>query len=178
MIYHDDRLSRRRVLGCLLGFAGVVAVNLAPGGIDLGFTLLGEGFIIIAAALFSIAGIYGKGVSRKMDVTVMTGWQLLLGGVMLTLAGLATGGELPRFSLESGLVLLYLAALSATAFGLWSLLLKHNPVGDIAIFNCLVPVFGVGLAGLLLGENILEWKNLAALLLVSLGIFMVTARRA
>jgi hypothetical protein len=36
------------------------------------------------------------------------------------------------------------------------------------------------LAGLLLGESILEWKNLAALLLVSLGIVLVTgsARKA
>ena len=61
---------------------------------------------------------------------------------------------------------------------LWALLLKHNPIGSVAIFNCLIPIFGVLLSGLFLGESILEWKNLVALVLVSLGIVMVTARRA
>lgn len=37
------------------------------------------------------------------------------------------------------------------------------------------PVAIVLLSGLLLGENVLAWKNLAALLLVSTGIFLVTA---
>ena len=55
--------------------------------------------------------------------------------------------------------------------------MKHNPVGSIAIFNTAIPIFGVLLSALFLGENILEWKNLAALLLVSLGIWMVTAAR-
>jgi len=176
-LYANDKLTGRRLLGCLLGFAGVVVVNLSGVGLDFGFTLLGEGFILIAALLFSTAGIYGKRVSAHLDVTVMTGWQLGLGGLMLTLAGLATGGHLGAFGLEAVLLLVYLAALSAAAFALWAMLLKHNPVGSVAIFNCLIPVFGVTLSGLVLGESFLEWKNLAALALVSLGIWLATAVR-
>ena len=95
-------------------------------------------------------------------------------------AGFATGGHFGAFGWEAALLLAYLAALSAAAFALWALLLKHNPVSSIAIFNCAIPIFGVLLAGLFLGESILEWKNLAALLLVSLGIVLVTgsARKA
>jgi len=174
-LYANDKLTGRRLLGCLLGFAGVVVVNLSGVGLDFGFTLLGEGFILIAALLFSAAGIYGKRVSGHLDVTVMTGWQLGLGGLMLTLAGVATGGHLGAFGLEAVLLLAYLAALSAAAFALWAMLLKHNPVGSVAIFNCLIPVFGVTLSGLVLGESFLEWKNLAALALVSLGIWLATA---
>jgi drug/metabolite transporter (DMT)-like permease len=177
-IYENDKLTVRRVLGCLLGFAGVVAVNLSVGGFDLSFTLLGEGFIIIAALLFSLAGIYGKRVSQAMDVCVMTGWQLLLGGAALWIAGAAMGGHFESFGWEDGLLIAYLAALSAAAFALWSLLMKHNPVGVVAIFNTLIPIFGVLLSGLFLGESVLEWKNLAALVLVSLGIWMVTATNA
>lgn len=175
VIYADDRLTGRRLLGCVLGFAGVVAVNLAPAGFDLAFTLLGEGFIIIAAFLFSIAGIYGKRLTRRIDPIVMTGWQLALGGLMLVAAGLGTGGGFDGTGPVSLALLVYLAALSAAAFTLWSVLMKHNPVGRVAIFNTLIPVFGVLLSGLLLGENVLAWKNLAALLLVSTGIFLVTA---
>lgn len=179
-IYVGDKLSTRRILGCLLGFAGVIAVNLGATGFDLSFSLFGEGFILIAALLFSVAGIYGKRLSQDIDVMVMTGWQLALGGALLTVAGLATGGHLAGFGWPATLLMAYLAALSAAAFGLWSLLLKHNPVGQVAIFNTLIPLFGVTLSGLFLGENILEWKNLAALLLVCSGIWMVTAvgRRA
>jgi len=174
-LYADDRLTPRRVIGCLLGFLGVVAVNLAANGLDLTVSLLGEGFIVIAALLFSVGGIYGKRLSADMDPGVMTGWQLLLGGAMLGVVGPATGGRLAGFGPEAAILLAYLATLSAAAFGLWSMLLKHNPVGSIAIFNTAIPIFGVLLAGLFLGESILEWKNLVALLLVSTGIWLVTA---
>jgi drug/metabolite transporter (DMT)-like permease len=178
LLYVNDKLTVRRLLGCLLGFAGVVAVNISGAGFELGFTLLGEGFIIVAAMLFSIAGVYGKQVSRTMDVGVMTGWQLLAGGAMLWGAGAAMGGAFTVFAWEDAVLIAYLAALSAAAFALWSLLLKHNPVGVVAIFNTLIPIFGVLLSGLFLGESVLEWKNLLALLLVSAGIWMVTATRA
>jgi drug/metabolite transporter (DMT)-like permease len=176
LIYADDRLTARRILGCLAGFAGVVTVNLG-GGLDLSFTVLGEGFIILAAVLFSVAGIYGKRVSRQLDVGVMTGWQLFLGGLVLWAAGTLMGGQFTSFTWEDAVLIGYLAALSAAAFSLWSLLLKHNPVGVVSIFNTLIPIFGVLLSGLILDENVLEWKNLAALLLVSLGIWLVTAAR-
>jgi len=176
-LYANDKLTPRRTLGCLLGFAGVVAVNLAAGGIDLHVSLLGEGFIVIAALLFAVGGVYGKGLSADMDAAVMTGWQLLLGGAILGLAGLVLGGSFGAFGLEAALLLAYLAALSAAAFALWSVLLKHNPVGSVSIFICAIPIFGVLLAGLFLGESIFEWKNLVALVLVSVGIWMVTATR-
>ena len=176
-LYANDKLTPRRTLGCLLGFLGVVAVNLAASGLDLHVSLLGEGFIVGAALLCSVGGVYGKCLSADMDAGVMTGWQLLLGGGMLGIAGFALGGQFGAFGLEAVLLLAYLAALSAAAFALWSVLLKHNPVGSIAIFNCAIPIFGVLLAGLFLGESILEWKNLVALVLVSVGIWMVTATR-
>ena len=174
-LYANDKLTPRRILGCLAGFAGVVAVNLAASGIDLHVSFLGEGFIVIAALLFAVGGVYGKGLSADMDAGVMTGWQLLLGGAMLGIAGLALGGKLTAFGLEAALLLAYLAGLSAAAFALWSVLLKHNQVGSVSIFICAIPIFGVLLAGLFLGETIFEWKNLAALVLVSVGIWMVNA---
>ena len=174
-LYANDRLTPRRILGSVIGFVGVVVVNLSATGLDLHVSLLGEGFIVVAALLFSVAGVYGKGISAGMDTGVMTGWQLMLGGAVLGLAGLATGGHFGAFGWQAAILLAYLAALSAAAFALWALLLKHNPVSSIAIFNCAIPIFGVLLAGLFLGESIFEWKNLAALVLVSAGIWLVTA---
>jgi drug/metabolite transporter (DMT)-like permease len=173
-IYADDRLSGRKALGCLIGFLGVVVVNLGGGALGFDFTLLGEGFIVIAAFVLAAASIYGKRLSRSLDPMVMTGWQLFVGGLILTAAGMGMDGELQGFDLTSGALLLYLALLSSVAFAVWSLLLKHNPVGMIAAFNFLIPVFGVSLSVLFLGESMLRWSYLIALVLVCAGIWLVT----
>ncbi len=173
-LYADDRLSGRKALGCLIGFMGVVVVNLGGGALGFDFTLLGEGFIVIAAFVLAAASIYGKRLSRSLDPMVMTGWQLFVGGLILTAAGMGMDGELQGFDLTSGALLLYLALLSSVAFAVWSLLLKHNPVGMIAAFNFLIPVFGVSLSALFLGESMLRWSYLIALVLVCAGIWLVT----
>jgi drug/metabolite transporter (DMT)-like permease len=176
-IYTDDKLDGRKMLGCLIGFAGVVAVNFAAAGtLDFHFSWNGEGLLLVSTFSGSLAAIYGRRLSQDMDATVMTGWQLLLGGLVLTAMGLIGGGHFAQFSLGAGVLVVYLAGVSAVAFALWSLLLKHNPVGSVAVFNFEIPIFGAILAALVLGESVLEWKNLAALVLVSAGIWLVTTK--
>ncbi|WP_440109974.1 DMT family transporter [Acidovorax sp. BL-A-41-H1] len=172
--YHNDRLSHPKVWGCAVGFAGVMVVNLGRGSLDLDVTLLGEGFVVIAAFVLAAASIYGKQVSQQMDSVVMTGWQLGIGGVALLAIGWALGGSLTGFTMPSVALLVYLALLSSAAFSLWSILLKHNRVSQVTVFNFTVPVFGAALSALFLGEALLEWKNLLALVLVCAGIWLVT----
>lgn len=177
-IYHNDRLHSRKALGCLIGFAGVMVVNLRQGqALDAGFSLLGDGFIVIAAFVLSAASIYGKRLSQNIDVLVMTGHQLAIGGLALLLAGYAFGGALHGMALAPAALLLYMVLLSAVAFALWATLLKYNRVGQVAVFNFLIPVFGALLSALFLGEQILAWRNALALLLVCGGIWLVTTDR-
>nr|WP_313031604.1 EamA family transporter [Massilia alkalitolerans] len=173
-LYKDDRLSARKAVGCALGLAGVLAVNADASLLGSGVSLQGEGFIVLAAFVLSAASIYGKRVSQRMDAMTMTAWQLAIGGLVLLAAGYAAGGSLGRMDLASSLLLVYLAALSAVAFTLWSLLLKHNPVGLISMFAFLVPLFGAALSGIWLDEDVLTWTNLAALVLVCGGVLLVT----
>ncbi len=173
-IYKNDRLSFNKVLGCLVGFAGVMVVNFSAGLLTFDFTLLGEGFVVIAAFVLSAASIYGKKVSQKVDSVVLTGWQLAIGGAVLTLAGFALGGAVTHFTLKSTALMLYLIALSSAAFALWTILLKHNRVSTVTVFNFMIPVFGTLLSALFLGESFLEWKNAVALVLVCVGIWLVT----
>ena len=176
-LYADDKLNARKALGCLVGFAGVVAVNVAGAGmLDFHFSVPGEGLLLVSTFSGSLAAIYGRRLSQDMDATVMTGWQLLLGGLVLTAMGWIGGGHFAQFGLGAGVLVVYLAGVSAVAFALWSLLLKHNPVGSVAVFNFEIPIFGAVLAALVLGESVLEWKNLVALLLVSAGIWLVTTK--
>jgi drug/metabolite transporter (DMT)-like permease len=177
MIYHNDRLSFRKALGCLIGFAGVAIVNLGAGLdglLQFDFTLLGEGFVVIAALLLAAGGIYGKRISHGIDPIVMTSYQLIIGGAALLIGGYGTGGELHGFTLTSTALLTYMVVLSSLSISIWSLLLKYNRVSMISAFNFLVPVFGTVLSAMFLNESILAWRYGGALVLVCCGIWLVT----
>lgn len=173
-IYKNDRLRWNTLLGCIVGFVGVLVVNFHDDLLDFHFTLLGEGFVVIAAFILSAGAIYGKKISQDMDSVVLTGYQLAIGGLVLVAGGFACGGSLSGFTPESSALLGYLVLLSAVAFALWTILLKYNRVGEVAVFNFLIPVFGAVLSAIFLGESILEMKYMVALVLVCTGIYLVT----
>ncbi|BBQ85810.1 TPA: DMT family transporter [Kluyvera ascorbata] len=172
-IYQNDKLSYNKTLGCILGFAGVMVVNFNSGLLDFSFSLLGDGSVVLAAFILSAASLYGKRISQTVDPTVMTGYQLAIGGLALVVGGYLSGGTLTFHGLPSVAILGYLTLLSSVAFALWSILLKYNRVGMIAPFNFLIPVSGSVLSAIFLGENILEWKYAIALVLVCSGIWWV-----
>ncbi|EQB7868781.1 DMT family transporter [Citrobacter amalonaticus] len=172
-IYQNDKLSYNKTLGCILGFTGVMVVNFNSGLLDFNFTMAGDGSIVLAAFILSAATLYGKRLSQTVDPTVMTGYQLGIGGLVLVIGGYVFGGTLAVHGLASVAILGYLTLLSSVAFALWSILLKYNRVGMIAPFNFLIPVSGAVLSAIFLGENILEWKYAIALVLVCSGIWWV-----
>ena len=67
----------------------------------------------------------------------------------------------------------YLALLSSVAFTLWTILLKYNQIGRICIYNFVIPVSGIFLAGIVLHEDIWHLRYFGALLLVTAGIIIV-----
>ena len=177
-IYHNDKLSYNKTLGCILGFAGVMLVNFHSGLSEFHFVWNGDGFVVLAAFILSAATLYGKRISQTVDPTVMTSWQLAIGGLVLVIGGYVTGGTLEVHSFTAAAVLGYLTLLSSVAFALWSVLLKVNRVSMIAPFNFVVPVAGTVLSAIFLGENILDIKYAIALVLVCSGIWWVNKRRA
>ncbi|MBV7274614.1 DMT family transporter [Clostridium sp. PL3] len=172
-LYANDKITFKKALGCILGFVGVILVNFNSNILDFSFKITGEGFIIIAALAFSASAIYGKKLSGHIDVMLTTGYQLLIGGIILLLLGIINKGYVTNFTVSSTLILLYLSLLSAIAFTIWTILLKYNKVGEISIFNFIIPVSGAILSSIFLGETILEWKNAVALILVCIGIYIV-----
>jgi len=172
-IYQNDKLSYNKTIGCILGFAGVMLVNFNSGLMDFSFVWQGDGFVVLAAFILSAATLYGKRISQTVDPTVMTGWQLAIGGLVLVVGGYSTGGTLEVHSIEAVAILGYLTLLSSVAFALWSMLLKVNRVSMIAPFNFVIPVAGTVLSAIFLGENILDIKYAIALVLVCSGIWWV-----
>lgn len=175
IIYKDDKLNSRKIFGCILGFVGVIFVNFSTDLLHMSFKLEGEGFVTMAALVFAASAIYGKKICREMDAVLVTGYSLFIGGSILALMGLLQGGRITHFTVQSSSLLVYMGFLSAVAFSLWTLLLKYNKVGQVSVFNFLVPVFGAILSAIFLGEKFLEMKNIFALAFVCIGILIVNS---
>jgi drug/metabolite transporter (DMT)-like permease len=103
----------------------------------------------------------------------ITAYQLTFGGFILILMGLLMHGEMGAFNGRSALLFSYMVFLSTVAFSIWTLLLKYNPVGKVAIFGCSIPIFGVLLSAIFLNEQVFTIQNLTALICVSVGIMVV-----
>lgn len=170
-VYTNDKLNLRKGIGCIIGFCGVIFVTLGQGSAR--FAWNGEGFIMIAGLMFAIGSIISKKATKTDDSWVVTAYNLTIGGGILILAGVLTGGSLHEMSTKGILVLLYLALLSAVAFTLWAMLLTYNDVGKICVYNFVIPVSGTLLSGLLLKENIFQMRYLISLICVCIGIFTV-----
>lgn len=174
LIFRQERLTGRKLAGCLIGFAGVILVNLTG---DLGgaMSVTGEGFILIASLSYAVSSSLIRVYSQHENPVALSGYQFLLGGTVLAAAGFALGGRFAQVTPAGLGMLFYLACVSGIAYSLWSILLKHNPTSRVAIFGFMNPIFGVVLSSVLLGEaGALPWlQTLVALALITAGIIIV-----
>ncbi|TLS49799.1 DMT family transporter [Paenibacillus antri] len=176
-LYADDKLNVRKAAGLLVGFAGVVAVNLTQGAFELRFGA-GELCLLLAMAAAGLGNLFARDGSASMPVAYLTGYQMLFGAIGLLAAGATTAGGWPRFdfTLASAGMLAYLAFLSAAGFVLWNTIMKYNRVGNVSMYLFLIPVFGVLLSALLLGEALHRYI-LLGLVLVAAGIVVVNRKK-
>ncbi len=170
VFFRDERLTALKVIGVILGFGGIIAVNAS--GLDGGITFLGEGLVLIAALLNTAGGFIGKRVA-KGRVFEMTAYQLIFGALLILAVSLPMGGRF-TFSVQSLLLTLYLAFVSAAAFSLWTALLTRHDAGRILVFNLLIPIFGALWSFLILGERqIFDPMVLVSIAMIACGIFFV-----
>ncbi len=171
VFFKSDRLTGKKIIGCVTGFAGIMALNLG-GDVGGSFTFMGDGMIILNALCSAFAGLMTRGLGRFADVFVGTGYSLAVGGVLLVLPGLFMGGSLPSVTFEGVVILALLVAISTLGFALYNKLLSCNPVGKVAIFNSLIPVVGAITSCICLGEPF-YWKYLLAAGLATAGIYVI-----
>ena len=171
LFFKSDRLTLRKLLGCSIGFAGILALNI--GGAESGFfTLLGDGMIILNALCGASAGLMTRGVGKRVDVFVGTGYSLGIGGALLIIPGLLMGGSLPHVTVLGLFYLLMLIGISTIGFTLYNKLVTCNPVGKIAIWNSLIPVVGAVTSCLFLHEPFV-WNYVVAAMLTTAGIYTI-----
>lgn len=177
LIFHQEAFTVRKIVGCIVGFVGVVLVNVSGNKIDAGISLLGEGFIFFSTVSYAFSSVLIKKYSKVDNPVMLSGWQFVIGGLIMAVSGLVMGGKITDWNGRSVAMLIYLAFVSAVAYTLWSMLLKYNPISRVAVFGFMNPVFGVILSAILLGEgNLLNAGSIVALMLVCLGIYIVNRK--
>lgn len=174
----NEKITIKKMAGCITGFAGVILVNLKPGGAGTGFSFNGEGMVLLCSAAYGISSVTLKKISERESPAVITAYQLLSGGAVLIITGFLAGGRVEGFTIWTSALLIYMALLSTAAFSIWAELLKYNPVGKVSVYSFSIPVFGVAFSAIFLNEHIMSLQNLAALVLTSLGILIVNSGKS
>ncbi len=173
LIFRQEKLTMKKVIACVLGFAGIVIVNLD--GLEFTMNFFGDAFVIFSAISLAFSSVLIKKFSKYEDPVVISGYQFIAGGSFMIIVGLLFGGKITLTNPVGLLVLIYLAFLSAIAYALWGMLLKFNPVSKVSVFNFTTPIFGTILSEIMLTESsgVKPLNLIITLLLVSSGIFLL-----
>ena len=90
LLFHQEKLTGKKIIGCLIGFAGVVIVNLG-GSMDMGFRLTGEGFIFLSTVAYAFSSVFLKRYSKDENPVLLSGYQFITGGITMCVIGLLMG---------------------------------------------------------------------------------------
>jgi drug/metabolite transporter (DMT)-like permease len=166
------RPSGRTVLSLVLGVTGV---GLLLGGQEGAFSvekLFGYGLALGAALLFALGTVVNR-TPMAMSIVARTAWQVGLGCLPLTLLGLLF--EQPRFGALSPTgfgIMIYMASVAMSLCYLtWFGALRNLPPTMASSGLLAVPVLGVVMAAVLLGEPF-GLRQLMALMLTLSGVVM------
>jgi drug/metabolite transporter (DMT)-like permease len=173
LIYKEDKMTFRKSLGTILGFLGIFIVAVSGGNSEFGFSMAGEGMLLIATFSCGLASVLIKVYSQHINPIFLCGYQFIFGGVLMAIFSYNFGGRLDGINPGNVYILIYLAILSMLAYTTWSILLKYNSAAKIGVYGFLVPVFGVMMSTIILKENPANIYTLSSLILVCMGIILV-----
>ncbi|MBP3337089.1 MAG: DMT family transporter [Clostridia bacterium] len=177
LIFRQEKLTFKKILACILGFGGIILINL--NGLDFNMNFFGDCFVIFSAIASAASAVLVKKYSKFEDAVIISGYQFVMGGIVMIIVGLIFGGIIAVSGIKAISVLIYLAFLSAAAYSIWGVLLKHNPVSKVTFYSFTTPVFGVLLSKLMLSEESLvsPVNLLITLLLMCAGIMILNYKK-
>lgn len=163
--------SGREALGLMVGFAGVVLLNLGSG-------LSGERIGAIALLVAAAAWAFGSVWSRRQDMPagpMNTAAQMLCASVALLAVGFGTGERLPAEpTLKATLSLAYLALFgSIVAFSAYLYVLRHARPAIATSYAYVNPPVAVLFGVLLAGEGVGP-RDIAGMVVILAGVAVIT----
>jgi len=180
-----DRVSLRGAGSVLVGFAGV-ALLVRPGEQSGDATVLGLLAVVGAALMWASGSFASPKLSLPKDPLTSVGWQMLLGGIAITVVGLAIGEggdvHVDAFSTRSLLALGYLVVFGSwVAYTAYAWLLQNAPISKVSTYAYVNPVVAIFLGWLVLDEVVSSTTILGASIIVvsvALVVRTETPRRA
>lgn len=169
LFFKDEKFSVLKIVGAVVGFGGIVAINYDPQGIRFS---AGDILAILASVCLVIANIISKKTAENNSPYWITGISQLTGGAILLVMAVALGAKLPVFTLYSTAVFAYICTASVISYTLWYYVLKNNSLSKMFIIKFLEPLFACVFSAVLLGEDIFKIQYLAAFVLICLGIIL------
>ncbi len=174
LFFRDDRLTVKKLLGAILGFTGIVAINYGGGRVSFN---VGDLLIISASFCTVFSNVIGKKALARVKPVTMTGISQLFGGVVLLIAGLALGGSM-SFPPERWYIFAYICAASTVSYCIWFTVVKSGELSRLFIIKFAEPIFACVFGAILLGENVWRLQYLVAFLLISGGIVVTNLKES
>lgn len=178
-LFLGESLSAAKVIGLLLGFAGVVVVSAGSmSGEALG-SPLGIVFGVGSAVSWALGTVYFKRYGERLSMLWAVAAPFTIGGVLLTAIGLVLE-SFSEISWNGTFVAgwLYTSLVgTALAWVLWLGLVRTGEASRVSAYVFIVPVFSVLLGALFLGEPLSPLLLVGAALVVS-GIYLVNKQSA
>ncbi|MBR2376197.1 MAG: EamA family transporter [Clostridia bacterium] len=169
LFFKNEKFSIWKIVGALLGFAGIIAINFSTGGVSFSY---GDILIIGASFCTVVASIISKKTLEENSAFWVTGISQLFGGCVLFIVALILGADILSFDLDALFVFAYICTASTLAYILWNYILSTNSLSGMFIIKFSEPLFACVFGALLLGENIFKWQYLIAFVLISSGIIL------
>lgn len=157
VLWYRQRLSRGMVGGILLGIVGtaIVVTDGAPWRLLDGAMGLGDGLILLSAASWALYSVLGRPLLKIYSPLTLTFYASLSGTVMLAPFVVLDWAVLPQLASDSKALAMigFLGVLNSAVGFLWyyQAVARIGAVLTSAYIN-LVPIFGLLLSAILLGE--------------------------
>jgi len=174
LIPRKEPLTLRKIVGTLLGFAGIVLLFYTQNMLSAGTVqLLGIAFVLMSVFVNSLPNVIIKRDGIELDPLILnTGGMLIASILLLSTAFIAEG--VPSFALTKRLIFaeLYLGIVcSAVGFFLYFWLMRHISVFKLALTAYITPLVAVFL-GYVFYNEILSLNHYIGMLLIFTGIFI------
>ncbi|CAN5417536.1 DMT family transporter [soil metagenome] len=152
----------------LVACAGGIALAVWRPGAGAGQPVLGGVLFLGSSLAGAVALLAVRKLGGQVGAASLTAFSLFSGGVLLALCGIPGWGAFAGLvDVRVAVATLYLAAVSATAFGLWNRLAGEFSPNELAGYRFLIPLCGTVLsASLVPGETIGAGAAVGGLLVV------------
>ena len=168
-----DRITARKFFGILLGFAGIVFLFMEKKGVTSEFRI-GDMIIFVATFIWASSAVYLKKIINAYNAFQIVLYSTAISAPLFFLEAFLWDHPM-ILNLDSKIVgaLLYQGLITASfGFVTWNKLLQKYGAVSLHSFVFIMPIAGVALGGLVLGEPITS-KIIVSLALITAGILVV-----